>query len=325
MRWKPLAVSALLASMPLLVAMAAPAAAQATNPHTWVASYGNDTLDCAYAVPCATITYAFSRTARGGEITCIDSLDFGAEAVLNRSVTINCLGKTASLRGRVGAPPPMIRIHLPATDTVILRGLNFEEFPVAWFGMVFTGAGTLIVDRTAVIGGSSSRNGILFTPSGPAKLVVTDSIVARHGQDGTGAGIRVMPQPGGTAQVTLERTKVSGSQFGVAVDGSNSTGGINVTIKDSVLASNVNDGVVATTSAGHAPIGVLVSNSASTNNGYGIRAIGSNVTVRVADSDIAGNGTGLATASGGALLSSGGNAVRANGVNGGFTGTEALQ
>lgn len=171
----------------------------------------------------------------------------------------------------------------------------------------------------------ASEGGIYFAPTGGGKLIVTDSIVSAVGDGNAGGGIVVKPSPGGTAQVMIERARISGNTFGIAADGSGSTGGINVSVKDSTLASNLKDGLVATTSAGHAPIGVMMSNTASTNNGYGIRAIGPNVTVRVSDSDLAGNGTGLAATGGGALLTLGRNAVRANGANGAFTGSEAVQ
>jgi hypothetical protein len=123
----------------------------------------------------------------------------------------------------------------------------------------------------------------------------------------------------------LDRVNVSANTFGVAADGSESTGGINMTVKDSVMASNINDGVIATTSAGGAPIGVMVSNSAVTNNGFGIRSLGLNVTVRVENTKVIGNGTGLSFSGSGLLLTAGNNMVQANGSNGAFSGPVPLQ
>jgi hypothetical protein len=98
-----------------------------------------------------------------------------------------------------------------------------------------------------------------------------------------------------------------------------------MTIADSMLASNINDGVVATTSSGHAPIGVFVTNTKSINNAFGIRSIGPNVTVRVDNSKIIGNSTGLSFSGGGALQSYGNNSVDANAVNGAFSGPIPLK
>jgi hypothetical protein len=92
-----------------------------------------------------------------------------------------------------------------------------------------------------------------------------------------------------------------------------------------VIASNTQDGIVATTTAGHAPIGVLVTNTKAVNNTRGVRAIGPNVTVRLDNSRVAGNGIGIGTLSGGHVLTLGNNVVRANGSDGAFSGALALQ
>jgi hypothetical protein len=69
----------------------------------------------------------------------------------------------------------------------------------------------------------------------------------------------------------------------------------------------------------------MVTNSKSVNNAFGIRSLGPNVTVRVGDSTITGNNTGLTFAGGGALLTYGTNKVQANGVDGAFSGPVGLQ
>jgi hypothetical protein len=69
----------------------------------------------------------------------------------------------------------------------------------------------------------------------------------------------------------------------------------------------------------------MVTNTKSVNNLIGIRSIGPNVTVRVGDSMIAGNGTGLSFSGGGSLLSYDTNKVQGNGVDGAFSGTVGLQ
>jgi hypothetical protein len=145
-------------------------------------------------------------------------------------------------------------------------------------------------------------------------------VVRNNGTGSTGGGIVINPQPGGSAQVVLNRVSVDKNIFGIVADGSGSTGGINMTITDSVSSGNLNDGIIATTSSGHAPIGVLVTNSKSANNGFGIRSLGPGVTVRVDGSKVVGNSTGLGLSGGGALLSAGNNIVEANAVNGAFSG-----
>jgi hypothetical protein len=275
----------------------------------WVATTGSDSNDCYLTTPCRSFSHVLTKTATNGVITCLDSGTFGGLAV-NRSLTINCNG---------GKADSGITVTTAATDRVVLTGfVQAAEGPI-----VFNGAGSLIVDGVTV--NRAAAGGLQFTPNGPGKLVVSNSRFLNAGNGTTGAGILVKPAAGGSAQVTLNGLTVSGNTFGIAVDGTGSTAGINVTIRDSVLGSNTNDGVIATTPGGGAPIGVLLASSASTNNGYGVRSIGSNVTVRVDGSRIAGNGTALAASNGGVLLSARNNLVQANGAHGAFTGSVALE
>jgi hypothetical protein len=90
---------------------------------------------------------------------------------------------------------------------------------------------------------------------------VTDTLVRNNGSGSTGGGIVVKPQSGGSAQIVLNRVIVDKNIFGIVADGTGSTGGINMTITDSVSSSNLNDGIIATAPAGGAPIGVYVKNT----------------------------------------------------------------
>jgi len=204
---------------------------------------------------------------------------------------------------------------------VTLEGLHLNGA-----GIGFSTGGQLHIVRCVITNNHLGGNvGINFAPnSGATKLSVTDTVITNFGS-GTGGGIVINPQGGGSAQVALERVTVNGNAFGIAADGSNGSAGINMTIADSMVANNAQDGIIATTPSGGAPIGVLVVNTKSVNNAIGIRSLGPNVTVRVNNSNVTGNGTGLASGSGGALLSFGNNAVRANGSDGTFSGTVGLQ
>lgn len=306
------------------IALAAPAAAQ--NDRSYSASTGLDTNNCTLASPCLTLNGAIGKTNANGEIVCLTPVGISNDVSITKSITINCENNGPATNG-FAVFSGLLSVTTAASDRVVLRGLDFD------FGIgstssstvTFSGAGTLILDHSKITGGkTATSNAIFFQPNGAGKLVITDSIITGAGNGSAGAGIRIAPQPGGTAQVTIKNSNISGNTFGVAVDGSNSTGGINTTIVDSVMASNVNDGVVATTSSGGAPVGVLVTNSQSINNGFGIRSIG-NATVRVEGSKIVGNGVGVLALSGGALLSPGTNTVEANATNGVFTGGYAFK
>lgn len=317
---KYVAMRALSTSLVVLSFTSAHAQTPSLPLRLWVASYGSDSSTaCAFASPCQTFNRALQIATPGSEIDCIDSV--AAEGLgIDKSVTINCEGAMATTGQKLNTWVfGITNISVGATDTVVLRGLHIN-YQRSGFSFNFSGAGKLVLEKMHIGGG---QNGIMFAPNGPAHLVVKDSTIDTNGNGSSGAGIRVVPSGNGSARVTLERVTVTSNTFGIAVDGTDSTAGINATISNSTMSSNANDGIVAVTSEGHAPIGVTVTNSRSTNNGYGIRSIGPNVTVRVKNSEIVGNGIGLKASSSGALLTLGNNTVEANGSDGAFTGSVA--
>lgn len=310
-RWFDFFLCSLAALMTLSLFSTTPAHAQSYL-KTFVAMTGNDANDCHISRPCHTVYRAYNQTFSGGEVVCLDASSLDSSWNITKPITISC--EDGSLYG--------LTVNIVAGQRVVLRGLvlnggggNAVNIP---------GAGTVVLDHLRIGGGQGSA--VRAAPNGPLNLTVSNSIITGAGIGTTyGAGLQVLPAAGGTAQVTLDHVVISANPFGVAFDGSGSTGGINATIKDSVFSGNNQDGIVATTTSGHAPIGVLISNSTSSNNGFGVRSIGQNVTVRVKGSEIIGNGTGMAASGGGALLSLGSNVVRANGSDGAFTGSLPLQ
>ena len=300
-----------------IVVAATPAAA---IDHTWVATFGSGTA-CTRSAPCNTFVAAYNATAAGGLISVLDSGYFGAFTI-GKSITVRAEGVEGG-DAAIGNGA-WVTVNAGATDIVRLEGLRFDGG-----GIKVNTAGQVHI-RNCVItnnGGSPPTFGfgINFAPNVPSRLVVTNTAVVNNGTNPTGAGILIQPQPGGGAQVHLERVSAEGNVFGIVADGSGSAAGINVTIADSVASGNRQDGIIAVTPGGGAPIAVLVTNTKSTNNAIGIRSLGPNVTVRVKNSDIVGNGTGLSFGSGGALLTFGNNAVQANGANGAFSGSVGLQ
>lgn len=289
--------------------------AQATS-RVWVSL--NSTApdpDGSYLKPYRSFDAALQNVTAGGEVICLDAGAFWMMHI-NKSVTINCEG-TIGTNSVLNDPTTegVVEIYVGPTDVVVLRGLDLD-FHKDVRGVYFFGAGTLIIDKARIANSNSS--GVLFAPSGPANLVISDSLVTGNGAGSTGAGIRVYPTATGSARVTLEHLKVSGNVFGVAFDGTNSVAGINATIANSTISSNTNDGIIAVTSSGHSPIGVTVIDSRSTNNPVGIHSVGPNVTLRVKNSEVIGNNNGLVTSAGAAMLSAGSNTLEANGNNGGI-------
>jgi hypothetical protein len=300
-----------------LIALLAAEPARALNAVTFVKSTGSGT-DCTLVAPCSFFAAALAATIDGGEIHCLDS---GAipGANITKSVTIDCAGFATVTNGFAIISPGIV---------VTIRNITMNGADGSLGGIDFVSGAALLVENCVIENytGQPPYVGIRFRVSDPgAKLVVTDTVVRNNGKTSAGGGIVINPASGGSAQIVLNRVIVDKNIFGIVADGTGSTGGINMTITDSVSSGNLNDGIIATTPSGGAPIGVMVTNSKSANNGIGIRSIGPNVTVRVGDSTVAGNSTGLSHSGGSALLTFGTNKVRANATDGTFSGPVALQ
>jgi hypothetical protein len=208
----------------------------------------------------------------------------------------------------------------------VLRGLSIFTIPdtgASNSGVTVTAGANVLIENCKISG--FPVDGIQFAPSSGGALTVVDSSVYSNGSGSTGGGIVIRPASGGSAQVVLERVTITKNVFGLVADGTGSSAGINMTIADSVTNRNTQDGIIATTPSGGAPIGVTVKNTKSIANSYGIRSLGPNVTVRASGATLGGNGTGLAVGGGGALLTFGNNEVLGNGVNGSFSGPVPLK
>src|SRR3978361_1440021 len=79
-----------------LCAYAAPASAQATR--TWVSGTGDDVNPCSRTAPCKTFPGAYSKTAAGGEMNCIDPGGFGSISI-SKPLAIICDNTEAGING----------------------------------------------------------------------------------------------------------------------------------------------------------------------------------------------------------------------------------
>jgi hypothetical protein len=231
--------------------------AYAQNFHSWVSGTGSGNA-CTRTSPCAVFSIAQIATEAGGVISVLDPGDYGT-IFITKSLTIRAEGVVGGATFNT-SNGYWINVQAGAGDVVTLEGLHLNGIG----GIQLLSGGHLHVVRCVITNSSFfGQAGISFRPNSASKL--SDTVISNNGS-GAGGGIVINPQSGGTAQVALERVTVNGNAFGVAVDGSSSTGGINMTIADSMIAGNANDGIVATTSSGGAPIGVYVKNTKTVNN-----------------------------------------------------------
>jgi hypothetical protein len=316
----------LLAGM-LLVSMHASPAEALLN-HTWVASSGSNASSCDISAPCATFNGAYGKTAVGGEITCVDSGNYG-DVDISHSITIDCQNAIGSNALPGGVVIGSVSIFSTATtDIVTLRGLDLDGLGLSsgsTSGLIkFTGAGVLDVNKVKINNLRGLGNGILFTPSGPAKLFVSDSHITDNGSSGIAAGILIQPASGVQASVTIDRTRIENNFFGIIADGTGG-GSIRGVVRDSVVSGNVHNGI--TVSASGAGVAVLmVENTTVAGNDFGLVASGTNAGMLVSHSSVAVNNTGLFATGGGVLLSYKNNNLNGNTTtDGAFTGVIAQQ
>jgi hypothetical protein len=254
---------------------------------TWVSAIaGDDSNPCTRTTPCQTLKGALANTSPGGEINILDSGGYGG-VTISQSVSIIAppgveAGILSDLTGIIITAGP--------NDVVTLSGLDIQGKGV---GIEFKSGGALFVDKCAIRHFHSGTGyGIWFEPTGAAKLYVQDTAVSDNN-----AGINIDPQGTGSAIVMLARVQVENNGIGIGPDTRTSTGpGINMTVRDSVLAGN-GHGVWAFTSASKVPVGTLgsgpvhvtIDHSAIAANTTGIKTDGLYSMVTVSNSTFTGN------------------------------------
>lgn len=289
-----------------VLAFAAATQAQATR--TWVSGVGDDVNPCSRTAPCKTFAGAISKTFINGEIDALDPGGYGT-LTITKSITVD--GGTGSGWASVlasGAPAGFI-INLTDNSgndpqkTVRLRNISINGSGAS--GAIGTRTGTNGI-RIILATGSVfvenclitdfSNRGISDERSTGGKLFVSDSTI----RNTTATGIAIAPAAGGTTiSATLDNVRVENCNFGVAVGN-----GGKAMISNSVFSGNT----TGLESEGPTTASQMTINACSiNNNGTGILN-GIGTTIRISNSDIAFNGTGIT----GATSSFGNNRISGN-------------
>ncbi|WP_136626653.1 hypothetical protein [Bradyrhizobium macuxiense] len=303
-------------------------AASAQNAKSYVSSTGSDSNPCTFALPCRTFQHGHDQTNTGGELYALDNAaDYGA-LVINRGIAIFSPQDSGATRASISvASGSAITVNAPANATVTLVNLELRGQGTADNGVLFnTGALLQVYGGSYCCFGGAAPNGfgVKFAPSAFSRLLVSGANISGNGTASTGAAVQVNPQSGGAAYVNLREITAYNNAFGLAMDTTGSTNGVNSVIHGGTMQYNRQDGIVA---VGGAPIGLLIDDNALLlgNAGFGVRAIGTGVNVRLNQANIVGNGTGVAGVSGGSILSYGNNSIDGNGTNGTPTSTIPLK
>jgi Right handed beta helix region len=270
---------------------ALPAQAQAMS--TFVSRLGSDSGPCTAAAPCQTLQRALAKTRAGGQISALDSGNFGS-VTINQAVSISGSGATGVLAtsGVTG-----ITINAGANDIINLQGLDIDGAGSGANGIQFNTGGLLTIQDSVIRGFS---NGINFQPNGSSALSVGNTVVSSNS---TGISF----QSSATSTGILNAVHLVNNGTGIAALGASSTGSASVTVQNSLV---VNNGTIGILSGGFSA--VMVANSTIAGNAVGLEAQNTGATLQVAGSTLTGNGTGMLAANGGQLLSGRGNSVDGN-------------
>lgn len=294
----------------MLVGVSDLARAQATR--TWVSGIGDDANPCSRTAPCKTFAGAISKTAAGGEIDCLDPGGFGAVTV-TKSITIDCAGVTG---GVLSAATNGVVIN-GAGAVVVLRNLVIQGAGSGLVGINFLQGSALHLENCRIMGFTAGTAiGLRFNPTIAAELTVIDTVLSENG-----TAALVQPNAGGSVKAVFNRSSAINNAAGIRIEGTGSTGTINVAIHNSMATGNTNNGIIAVGPTGGAILKVMIDESVSSNNGTGVTANGPNATIFLSASALTGNATGLNVVNSGTLSSFGNNRVAGNTVDGNPTGT----
>jgi hypothetical protein len=274
----------------------------------WVSGFGSDTNACTLAAPCRSFGKAISVASSGDEIVVLDSGGYGAFTI-DKSITISV--PPGVYAGMIISSGDGILINAGTEDVVILRGLIIVGQGGS-YGIRFISGKALYVENCSIKG--FNNYGIYFSASG--YLSVKDTISRENDFDGI-----YIYGSSGTVNAVLDRVHLERNSNGLYV-----VTNAKVTVRDSIAADNSNCGFYVYPGP-FTPSELNIENCVATRNGYGIEANASdgNATVRVSNSTVTNNNTGLFTYQEGSytanLLSRSNNTVEGNTTNGSFTGT----
>jgi hypothetical protein len=217
-----------------------PACALANNTVSYVSGSGDSNINnnCSDQTnPCATFVQALENTADKGTVMCVGTgvVDFGGTTIA-KSVTIDCGTASFFSLGNmtIDGAGIIVRLRNLSFDGAGIQPVNNSNFAI-----VVAQVAELYIENCRInnFSGTAPSIGINFAPSGStrSRLTIADSVITRNASK----GIFVQPSGSGLTQVTIVRTRVEGNGAGIQVDGTNSSGQVQVQVKDSVFANNV--------------------------------------------------------------------------------------
>ncbi len=252
----------------LLVALFLTPSAQAVlYNRVFISPNGNDSNVCANPLfPCATFAGALAQVQPGGEVIAQATGGYG-QLTITQSVTINGPSGVVMFSGY----PAYINA---AGAKVVIRGLTIDV--AAGYGIDAAAFSALHIENCVISG--TSADGIYVTS--PGHLFLRNTVVRSAG----GYGVRLTPSTGSLNAVIEHCQAENNAGIGFDMEGNG-----HFTIRDTVSASNGNDGYYIYAPPATNIDVTLESCTASNNSGDGVLAQNAGATVRVSNSTVTDN------------------------------------
>ena len=281
---------------------------QATR--TWVSGVGNDANPCSRTAPCKTFAGAISKTAAGGEISVLDPGGFGG-VTIGQGVTINGTGTLAGILNSVGTNG--IVVNAPATATVIIRDVSINGAGTGANGIRYLAGKTLMVDHCWIYGqnNAATSRGIDVALGAAGTLKVINSVIENVNEDGIHINTSV-----GIVVAVIDNTSI----MNCGQDGVEAVANVRGELTRSLVAVVAANGVSASGANTQFNLDDTTVAHCNTN---GLRSSAGD-SIRVSDSMIANNSTGLSP-NGGTIDSFQGNSLIGNVAPGAFSTTTNKQ
>jgi hypothetical protein len=305
---KKVSILKLVALVILIAGLATVAEAQATR--TWVSGVGDDVNPCSRTAPCKTFAGAISKTATGGEISVLDPGGYGA-VTITKGITINGDG---TLAGILNASSTGVIINIttnPSTSTVYLRNLSINGAQSGLDGVRLVSGGTLVVENCWIYGSNATNtsDGIEIAAAATTNLKVNNTTI----EDFAGDCIEMNTSVGQVVAM-IDNSRLQNCATGAIHANSRVRAGISNTIM-----THGTTGVRATGTDNQLNLDDVFISFFTT----GIQSIAGS-TIRVSDSTIAQNATGI-NPNGGSIDSFQGNSLMGNPTPGTFSTTTIKQ
>lgn len=281
---------------------------------TWVSQNGNDAHDCSINHPCRTFQRAHNQTTAYGEVDVLDPADYGP-VTITHPISIDG-GDMGYIMGA-----PAIRVN---TFDVVLRRLSLMPVPgrsngPSASGIEWTAGGFLDVDGVSIREFASAGINVAPAASNVARRLYVKNTTIRECASGIvlPVGLPATIAAGSTpVRAVIDHTFIHGID-----DGMQGFGVGEGIVAPSGMVQLVHSAVVEFSTAvdvgfvSERPVVAAEVNMEDTTIAYafqGVRALGANATVRIAENNIHDNANALVTVGGGQIISFGNNRVAGN-------------